>query len=67
MIDLPSGSIVSYPYLWRWQHNDGARMPKKTAWFALQLTVPDPAREITHLVILPISGSSPYQGRAGST
>jgi hypothetical protein len=51
---FPNGAIVSYPYLWRWQADEGASMARRTC---LALTVPDPRQNITHLVILPISGT----------
>jgi hypothetical protein len=61
---FPSGSIVSYPYLWRWQHDEGRENAEKDRPVCLAITIRDPEREITHLVILPISGTPPYQGQA---
>jgi hypothetical protein len=60
---FPSGSIVSYPYLWRWQHDEGRENTEKDRPVCLAITVRDPEPEITHLVILPISGTPPYQGQ----
>jgi hypothetical protein len=59
---FPSGSIVSYPYLWRWQNDEGRENAEKDRPVCLAITVRDTEREITHLVILPISGTPPYQG-----
>ncbi|PDS78716.1 hypothetical protein [Rhizobium sp. L43] len=56
---FPNGTIVSYPYLWRWQAAEGREHGEKDRPVCLALTVPDPRQNITHLVILPISGTPP--------
>lgn len=56
---FPNGAIVSYPYLWRWQAEEGREHGEKDRPVCLALTVPDPRQNITHLVILPISGTLP--------
>lgn len=58
-----NGSIVSYPYLWRWQAEQGREHGEKDRPVCLALTAHDAQREITHLVILAISGTPPYEGQ----
>ncbi|BCH22382.1 hypothetical protein MesoLjLc_21250 [Mesorhizobium sp. L-8-10] len=60
---FPSGSIIRYPYLWRWQRNQGRENAEKDRPVCLAIALRDPARSITHLVILPISGTSPLLGQ----
>lgn len=54
-----SGLIVSYPYLWRWQADKGRLSGEKDRPVCLAITIPDARQKITHLVIVPISGSPP--------
>lgn len=64
MIDrLTSGLIISYPYLWRWQYDEGRENPEKDRPVCLAIALPDPTGSITHLVILAISGSPPRDGQ----
>ena len=58
-----NGSIISYPYLWRWQQDEGREHGEKDRPVCLAITMPDKRQDITHLVILPISGTSPCQGQ----
>jgi len=60
---ITSGLIISYPYLWRWQRDEGRENAEKDRPVCLAITLRDPAIEITHLVILPISGSPPRGGQ----
>jgi hypothetical protein len=59
-----SGSIVTYPYLWRWQHDRGRDNAEKDRPVCLAITVPDQSLQLTHLVILAISGTPPAQNQA---
>lgn len=58
-----NGSIVNYPYLWRWQEDQGRDHGEKDRPVCLAITMPDQRQNITHLVILPISGTPPYGGQ----
>lgn len=65
MIDrFPNGSIISYPYLWRWQEEEGREHGEKDRPVCLAITVADSRQNVTHMVILPISGTPPFQGQA---
>jgi hypothetical protein len=54
-----SGDIVSYPYLWHWQHEEGRVNAEKDRPVCLALALPDKSKALTHLIIVAISGSSP--------
>lgn len=54
-----NGHIVEYPYLWRWQAQRGRLEGEKDRPVCLALMVKDPAQDLTHLVLLPISGTPP--------
>jgi hypothetical protein len=58
---FPSGTVVQYPYLWRWQADEGRLHGEKDRPVCLALTVSDPRQDLTHLVILPISGTAPRE------
>jgi len=58
-----NGSIVKYPYLWRWQAEQGREHGEKDRPVCLAITMPDARRNITHLVILAISGTPPKAGQ----
>ena len=60
---FPSGSIVIYPYLWRWQEEEGREHGEKSRPVCLAISLPDPRQELTHLVILPISGTPPIENQ----
>jgi hypothetical protein len=53
------GHIVRYPYLWRWQRDLGRDEGEKDRPACLALTLKDNAQNITHLVLLAISGTPP--------
>lgn len=55
-----NGSIIRYPYLWRWQQAEGRVNAEKDRPVCLALKVPDPRQNLTHLVLLAISGTEPY-------
>lgn len=58
-----NGSIINYPYLWRWQHDEGREHGEKDRPVCLALTMPDLRQNLTHLVILPISTKPPFEGQ----
>ncbi|HEY5818866.1 MAG TPA: hypothetical protein VIU14_10785 [Mesorhizobium sp.] len=55
----PSGSIVNYPYLWRWQRDEGRENAEKDRPVCLAISLWDREQGVTHLVILAISGTPP--------
>jgi len=55
------GQIVDYPYLWRWQALEGRANAEKDRPVCLALMLKSDS--ITHLIILPISGSPPHNDR----
>jgi len=61
---FPNGSIVTYPYLWRWQENEGREHSEKDRPVCVAITMADARQNITHPVILPISGTPPFRGQA---
>jgi hypothetical protein len=58
--DFKSGSIISYPYLWRWQQVKGIEHGEKNRLVCLALILPDARQNITHLMLLAISSTSPF-------
>lgn len=58
-----SGEIVSYPYLWHRQSAEGRHNPEKDRPVCLAISLWDEAQQITHLVILPISGTAPLESQ----
>ena len=54
-----NGHVVAYPYLWKWQADLGRDEAEKERPACLLMVVKDQARNLTHLVILPISGTPP--------
>lgn len=59
-----NGSVVVYPYLWRWQEDEGRENAEKDRPVCLAIVVPDPGGQLNHLVILPISASPPREGQS---
>ena len=59
---FPNGSVLSYPYLWRWQRNEG-RFNAKDRPVCLLFSIADVKQDLTHLVILAISGTAPFEGQ----
>ena len=57
--DLRSGAIVTYPYLWRWQHERGESEGRKERPVCVVLAVHDPKSGMTHLALLAISSRPP--------
>lgn len=60
-----NGSIISYPYLWRWQHDKGETEGRKERPVCLMLAIPK--GEETHLVLLAISGTPPASDQTALT
>jgi hypothetical protein len=58
-----SGSIIDYPYLWRRQSDAGREHGEKDRPVCLVLAMPDTKQRITHLVILAISATPPFEGQ----
>jgi hypothetical protein len=58
-----SGTIVSYPYLWRRQAEKGQESGEKNRPVCLAITFRDQRRAVTHLVILAITGTPPTLGQ----
>ncbi|UIJ93922.1 hypothetical protein Q1M62_26535 [Sinorhizobium meliloti] len=58
------GDIISYPYLWRWQveENPGRDHGEKDRPVCMILTITD-RQGLTHLLLLPISSKSPFDGQ----
>lgn len=54
------GDIVSYPYLWRWQDEEGREHGEKDRPVCLILAVRDD-KDNTHVLLLPISATPPYE------
>ena len=58
MVEVPgNGSIVRYPYLWRWQSRSGETEGRKLRPVCLLLSIP--AEDRTNLILLAISGTPP--------
>lgn len=58
-----NGSVIDYPYLWRWQQDAGREHGGKDRPVCLALSAPDLRQQITHLVILAISATPPREGQ----
>ena len=56
---FPPGSVITYPYLWRWQHAAGRDNAEKDRPVCLVIAVSDPTQDLTHLVLLAITGTEP--------
>ena len=64
MSDIPeSGIVVSYPYLWRRQAEAGWESAEKDRPVCLAITLRDERQNLTHLVILAITGTPPKLGQ----
>lgn len=57
------GHVVAYPYLWKWQADRGQEEGEKERPTCLVIAVKDKVQNLTHLVILPISGTPPKSGQ----
>jgi hypothetical protein len=57
--EIKSGSVISYPYLWRWQRDAGREHGEKHRPVCVALALPDPRQNLTHLMLLPISATAP--------
>ena len=53
----PSGSVLTYPYLWHWQATGGETEGRKERPVCLLLSIA--GEDATHLVLLAISGTPP--------
>ena len=60
---FPAGAVITYPYLWRWQSEEGRLDAPKDRPTCLAITIPDPRQGLTHLVLLAISGTAPSEGQ----
>jgi hypothetical protein len=58
----PSGSVLNYPYLWRWQAEKGETEGRKDRPVCLILAIAK--SDLTHLVLLAISGTPPRSDQA---
>ncbi|RUU94656.1 MULTISPECIES: hypothetical protein [unclassified Mesorhizobium] len=56
------GDIVGYPYLWRWQDEQGREHGEKDRPVCLILSMRDD-KDNTHVLLLPISSTPPYEGQ----
>ncbi|WP_245419976.1 hypothetical protein [Phyllobacterium salinisoli] len=57
------GDIVGYPYLWRWQEEEGREHGEKDRPVCLILSKRDDKGN-THVLLLPISATPPFEGQA---
>ena len=57
-IDLPPGTVIAYPYLWRWQRERGESEGRKVRPVCVVLSVKS-AQGLTHLALLAISSRPP--------
>ncbi|MCG5481187.1 hypothetical protein [Sinorhizobium alkalisoli] len=53
------GEIVEYEYLWEWQAQKGRTNAEKDRPVCLAMVIRDDEQGLTHLIILPISGTPP--------
>ncbi|WP_119389120.1 hypothetical protein [Taklimakanibacter lacteus] len=58
----PKGSVLTYPYLWRWQSENGETEGRKDRPVCLLLAILK--SDVTHLVLLAISGTPPRSDQA---
>lgn len=57
--DLRPGTLIHYPYLWRWQHERGETEGRKGRPVCVVLALRHPRDGLTHLVLLAISSRPP--------
>jgi hypothetical protein len=57
----PNGSVISFPYLWRWQKKRGETEGRKSRPVCMMLAIPRGSE--THLILLAISGTPPGEGQ----
>jgi len=57
-VDLPSGTVIEYPYLWRWQRARGETEGRKTRPVCVAISVRG-LGGFTHLALLAISSRPP--------
>lgn len=53
------GQIVRYEYLWNWQAKAGRTNGEKPRPCCLALSMKNPRQNLTHMILLPISGTPP--------
>ena len=53
----PNGSVLHYPYLWKWQEERGETEGRKERPVCMMLAIPRGKQ--THLILLAISGTPP--------
>jgi hypothetical protein len=58
----PTGSVLNYPYLWRWQSDRGETEGRKERPVCLLLAVPGGG--VTHVLLFAISGTPPRSDQA---
>lgn len=56
---LPSGTVVAYDYLWRWQRDRGETEGRKRRPVCVAISITHPRTTQTHLVLLAISSRPP--------
>lgn len=61
----PKGSVFKYPYLWRWQAEKGETEGRKDRPVCLMLAIVK--SDLTHLVLLAISGTAPRSDQIALT
>jgi len=57
--ELLPGSIVFYPYLWKWQRERGETEGRKERPVCVVIAVRSPRDHLTHLALLAISSRAP--------
>ena len=64
MAELPpaNGSVIRYPYLWKWQEARGESEGRKSRPVCLVLSIAKGDK--THLVLLAVSGTPPMTGQS---
>ena len=61
--NLRPGTIVTYPYLWRWQRDRGETEGRKERPVCVVVAVRSEKDAVTHLALLAISSQPPHPDR----
>jgi len=62
--DLPSGTVIHYPYLWRWQRERGETEGRKERPVCIVVAVQNPRDALTHLALLAITSQAPASAQS---